>query len=159
MLENIIRKSLHSIEEVFLQAQSNKKTFQKFAGNRIVLNSHRIKNFQYHGINCVECGLQALYFAKERHKKDKKYHLSLYGIIGVDEILFTQDHIKPRSRGGRNCIHNLQPMCESCNILKSDEWGIRQRWILFKTWASHWVRHDRFSCSCRWIDITVDILT
>ena len=159
MQKNVTRKSVHSLEEVFLQTQANPKVYQRFAGNRIILNSHRIKNFRYHGTHCVVCGLRALYFAKERHKGNDHYHINLYGVVGETEILFTQDHIKPKSKGGRNCVHNLQPMCELCNRRKNNEWNIKQRWALFKTYVSHWVRKDKFACQCRWMDIIVDMLT
>lgn len=39
----------------------------------------------------------------------------------------TNDHIKPLSLGGRNCIHNYQPMCNRCNNIKSNSWNIFDR--------------------------------
>lgn len=35
-------------------------------------------------------------------------------------ILMTQDHIRPRSRGGSSKIENLQTMCRNCNQAKGD---------------------------------------
>ena len=32
-----------------------------------------------------------------------------------EEILFTKDHITPRSKGGKNHISNYQTMCSKCN--------------------------------------------
>jgi len=34
------------------------------------------------------------------------------------EILLTPDHITPISRGGKNTIENIQPLCEKCNKWK-----------------------------------------
>lgn len=33
------------------------------------------------------------------------------------------DHVKPLSRGGPHCLANLRPICEPCNLRKSNRWG------------------------------------
>lgn len=35
-------------------------------------------------------------------------------------MLFTKDHIHPRSKGGANSLKNYQPMCSPCNGAKAD---------------------------------------
>lgn len=32
------------------------------------------------------------------------------------------DHVRPRARGGRDVPVNLAPLCEPCNLVKSDWW-------------------------------------
>lgn len=55
------------------------------------------------GYKCVDCGMVGKFFAKERYRGDKKYHLNLYGYdSNGNEILMTKDHIIPESLGGKN---------------------------------------------------------
>jgi 5-methylcytosine-specific restriction endonuclease McrA len=50
-------------------------------------------------------------------------HLDLYGIDSEGDLhMITIDHIKPKSKGGRNHIENYQTMCKVCNEIKSDTW-------------------------------------
>ena len=39
---------------------------------------------------------------------------------GNNTILFTKDHILPRSKGGKNWLQNYQTMCYNCNQEKAD---------------------------------------
>ena len=67
------------------------------------------------------CGLKASYFALERHEDQERFHLNLYGINdNNEEILFTKDHIYPKSKGGKSKIDNYQTMCIICNNKKKD---------------------------------------
>lgn len=40
------------------------------------------------------------------------------GAVGVD---LTVDHVVPLSKGGRNGIENVQPLCRACNLKKGDK--------------------------------------
>ena len=46
------------------------------------------------------------------------FHVDLY----TEEFeLMTIDHIIPRSKGGKDELINLQPMCNTCNARKADK--------------------------------------
>jgi len=84
--------------------------------------SDRYKTFLTSGTKCVNCGLEAKYFAKERDWKQLQYHFNLYGINeNGEEIMLTKDHIIPKSKGGRNELVNYQTMCSMCNENKGND--------------------------------------
>lgn len=62
----------------------------------VYISKKNIRNevFRIHGNSCLKCG--------------SKYKLSL-------------DHIIPISKGGKNCIENLQPLCKNCNSSKGSK--------------------------------------
>ena len=93
-----------------------------FDGDAIHMDSLRYLTFATSGIECVECGIKGLYFAKETddcYSENPRYHLNLYAKNNKGkEVLMTKDHIIPKSLGGRNNIQNLQTMCCNCNYKK-----------------------------------------
>lgn len=90
-------------------------------GDKINMASWRYQTFVKSGLACVSCGLVASYFAKETLTKNNRFHLNLYGIKDNQEVLFTKDHIFPKSKGGTDSLDNFQTMCSPCNALKSDK--------------------------------------
>ena len=90
-------------------------------GYKIYTHSGRYWNFEEHGFKCCKCGLEATYAAIEKRKRDNYYHINLYGTLNGEEILFTKDHIFPKSLGGKNTIKNYQTMCEKCNVDKHNQ--------------------------------------
>lgn len=89
--------------------------------------SLRLRTFYNKGNTCVKCGIKAKYFVKEKSVvKDLFYHLNLYGIDeSGEEVLFTHDHIIPKSKGGKDNDSNTQTMCCYCNWEKADKIEIK----------------------------------
>jgi hypothetical protein len=84
----------------------------------------RFEVYRQKGVKCVECGLEAKFFRKERSSDPRSKYpcLNLYGFDAKNRlVLFTRDHILPRSRGGTKTLDNLQPMCAPCNNKKADK--------------------------------------
>jgi hypothetical protein len=127
------RKGIYPIEYVLFQLGNQ---YAVFDGDIISITSTRYHLFAQSTV-CVRCGIKGEYFAKERNAKRIRnlalpesvffkattqfWHFNLYAINAHGhEILMTQDHIIPRSRGGRNHLSNLQVMCRPCNCHKAD---------------------------------------
>lgn len=93
-------------------------------GYTIKTNSTRYKCFA-ESLSCVDCGLTGQYVKLEyedAHKNpNMRTHMNLYALNeSGEEILFTKDHIVPRSKGGANGISNMQTMCSPCNQSKAN---------------------------------------
>ena len=112
----IQRKEIFSIEQIHpLIKSSRKKHYCMINGDKIKITSLRLNVFKNSDFTCPICGVQAEYFAKEKNINDLSYHLNLYS---GSNILFTKDHIVPKSSGGLDCMSNLQIMCKVCNEIK-----------------------------------------
>jgi hypothetical protein len=125
---NVTRKSTHEIEVVYsivkdVLFESDKRNAKvNLDGDIIKGNSHRYQTFFAKGTKCVCCGIEGKYFAKEKGRNAKSYHLNLYAIDkDGNEVLMTKDHIVPKSKGGHDHIDNYQTMCEVCNMAKGNK--------------------------------------
>lgn len=74
----------------------NKKQKMKNSTRKSISKSIRHEVFKRDGFKCVECGAT---------KEDTRLHI---------------DHILPVSQGGSDEMDNLQTLCESCNLSKSN---------------------------------------
>lgn len=78
--------------------------------------------------SCVSCGAEAKFVAFEENLKtdnspnNPKYILNIYAVTKEGhQVMLTQDHIIPRSIGGKSGLYNLQTMCERCNLQKGNK--------------------------------------
>ncbi len=69
---------------------------------------------------CVRCRIEGVLWILQAQDEKTIPHLDLFAIRGNNFILMTQDHITPKSRGGRDHMSNLQVMCAPCNEWKAD---------------------------------------
>lgn len=74
-------------------------------------------------IACVVCQMKGDHFLLERFSGNNlaTAHFNLYATLpDGDRMLFTKDHIMPKSKGGSDKLSNLQTMCMKCNGEKGD---------------------------------------
>lgn len=91
-------------------------------GKSVNVKSLRLQTFQKSNV-CVGCGAVGTHFTVDTHRYSKtvNYHLNMYGFDREgNEVLFTKDHIIPKSRGGKERISNMQTMCVKCNQKKGN---------------------------------------
>lgn len=93
-----------------------------FSGQDIKVSGLRLETFRKNS-KCVQCGMDGTHFHLEYNSlKDGSPHLNLYGVDSRgDEVLFTKDHIYPKSKGGKDHIDNMQTMCSKCNQEKGNK--------------------------------------
>jgi hypothetical protein len=124
-------KKRYSVEEVLphITRRNTMRPLRKdFDGDSIKMSSLRLRTFKEKGCTCVTCGLEGTYFLKVRGNPTERWHFNLYGDKQVEEngemidkrVLFTKDHILPKSKGGPDSIDNMQTMCQTCNSRKGN---------------------------------------
>lgn len=79
---------------------------------------HRLRVFYFFGTTCVSCGINGSKLVKLQSKFDPTFRP--IDVYTHKMRLMTVDHIIPKSRGGRNTLENLQPMCTVCNRKKDN---------------------------------------
>ena len=124
MENSFIRIRTFSLE--FLQRLERKKgdNLYIFLKNNEALKvtSDRYEVFKRSHV-CACCGIEASFLAAERFKdsKYKRSHINMYGIKNGEEVLFTKDHIVPKSKGGPDSLNNYQTLCQECNFRKGNK--------------------------------------
>lgn len=86
---------------------------------RVCMRSSRFKLFSRKR-RCVCCNLLGTQMILDLHRGHAQPHFNLYGVRNGKLVLFTRDHILPKSKGGANNITNYQTMCERCNKKKKN---------------------------------------
>lgn len=125
---NIIGPDNMTFDTLSKTAKKSKEI--QLEGFPVYARSLRYATFFQKGCKCVKCGKTGTYFQLDEPRDGNKgrRHLNLYC---EDGTLMTKDHIKPKSKGGLDCVSNMQPMCEICNKEKgntySGEWTMEQK--------------------------------
>jgi len=124
MQKGYIRKGVYSISNVLSKTvpvnTPKNEVRVDFDGDLIKMNSHRYELFKMKGLKCVTCGIEGVYFAKEKSEKEENYpyHFNLYALKDGEEVLMTKDHIIRKRDGGADKLENYQTMCSPCNYNK-----------------------------------------
>jgi len=119
----LIRHSILDISYLDeLYGKSGKNKYREIDGVQVKITSQRYSVFKESQTCCV-CGLKATFLAIEQnHVGVDNYHINMYGINEFgEEVLFTKDHIIPKSKGGKNRLDNYQTMCVKCNLEKGNQ--------------------------------------
>jgi hypothetical protein len=99
----------------------NKYNNRVFLGEKVNVTTLKLLTFKHKGTVCSCCGLEAQYFTLDKNKaKEAKFHMGLYAEVAGKEVIFTRDHIKPKSDGGEDTLENMQTQCEDCNQAKGN---------------------------------------
>lgn len=134
--EVYVRYAKYSVNEIREAYEYSQKMFQEtgkwprieFGDHKVKLASDRYQNFFENGTECIQCGIKGEYFWLETDSNKKgmptdNWHFNLYGTDdNGKEMMLTKDHIKPKSKGGKNHVSNYQCMCERCNHKKADKY-------------------------------------
>lgn len=121
----MIRYGEVSIPELFRKMKEPTKDIE-FTVNGVTYsvkkNSQRYVLFKTKGMKCVVCKKTANCAFLEANVDGERPHVNFYlRRPGMKDLLFTKDHILPKSKGGKNRQDNYQPMCQECNCRKGSE--------------------------------------
>lgn len=105
-----------TIEEILPQIGLDKPRM-KLSGFSVNAQSLRLQCF-VRSLECVWCHRAGNIFLLQGEGTP---HVNLFHRAKNGHMtLMTKDHIIPSSKGGKDCIENLQTMCANCNNHKAD---------------------------------------
>ena len=123
----IIEDKRYEIDEVFhmigeeylsLDTDKGKKNSDIVVdGFRVHPISLRYMTFYQKGTACAYCGKVGTHF---KLCGDPDSHRRHFNLFADDGSLITKDHIVPKSKSGKDCVSNMQPMCKACNTEKGN---------------------------------------
>jgi len=120
----------YSVEEIMLLKNLDHRSAVlnvDGADYKVPLNNIMFRTLVHSGTECKACGLVGSFFRLERmsHAPEGTAYFNLYGYKNGTPVLFTRDHIIPRSKGGTNILSNMQTMCNDCNGKKGNTAGFK----------------------------------
>lgn len=92
----------------------------EYKGYRFNFDSFRIKTFLKSNA-CYNCGRVGNLWKLQKCKDSDAPHINLFCRDNSGDYLMTKDHFHPKSKGGRECLENLNTMCYHCNNKKGDK--------------------------------------
>lgn len=72
------------------------------------------------GNKCLHCKKEATLFAMGKDVANR-WHMDLYREEPEGLLMFTIDHVFPKSKGGEDKLENFQMLCKVCNEDKGDD--------------------------------------
>lgn len=84
------------------------------------ITSPRLRVFQRSRV-CAICGLVGTRMLLDLPPGAATPHWNLYAEENGELVLFTKDHITPRSLGGKDVIENLRTACHTCNNARGND--------------------------------------
>ena len=122
-LQTLAAVSLEEFFEFYLTGLAGRKSRNTFqVGEQeysIKLKSLRYQCFT-NSLDCYLCGLKGTHFLLQKMPNSVSAHFNLFGFYNEELVLFTKDHLVPRSKGGPDSITNLATCCYRCNQSKAD---------------------------------------
>lgn len=133
----------YNIESVLSMVKPYRKPIEEIDGVQVRrVNSIKMELFKSKGTCCASCGLKGEYFLLEKCEGNNTYHFNLYATLpNGSMMLFTKDHIVPKSKGGKTKINNLQTMCASCNNKKGSrlDGEMSENLLRRRTKSTQWI--------------------
>jgi hypothetical protein len=123
----ITKEKKYGVDEVLSKVLPYNKidNYETFDDDIIKMESQRYRLFKRDGVTCVCCGNDGKFFRKEKNLDKDRFHFNLYGYDKKgNEVLYTKDHIYPKSKGGKNTLTNYQVMCSPCNHEKGNKYDL-----------------------------------
>jgi 5-methylcytosine-specific restriction endonuclease McrA len=96
---------------------------------KVRMDSTRYKIFA-NNLHCSTCNIKGSFFLLQRiidkSANIDTAHFNLYAedLLNTNNgniILMTQDHITPKSKGGKDLLSNLRTMCSYCNCKRNNK--------------------------------------
>ena len=101
-----------------VQTRGEPRPEREYEEYKVWMDSQRYQLFKRSCV-CVSCGLVGTVMLLQQNPGEERAHFNLYGRKGGTLVMFTKDHIVPKSQGGANNLNNYQTMCFPCNKKKA----------------------------------------